>query len=300
MPRPRSLCASSRASVLFHRPSPSCHSPSRRVATINVRETHPVAARIGVSSGKRPTRVTGFSGSVGRSCSSCATRRGDPVPDVHVSWFTDDGGSFEPPESVDRSERPRRRGRGRSVTPAIHHGRAIAEGYVDAEFHRHRRTSMPELPLDVLPAAGLEGPMTARGKRCIRDFVANRPRVERQQSVFVSLRHIPTATRTFENPSIFESAQPDAMERWARGRDQPDLRTRHEGLLLRSRRPSTSPSGTRCGCIFRQVNEREYHSPKRRSGRRCALGAHRSRSPTRPNHEVISPTVVPPRMPTIG
>ena len=129
---------------------------------------------------------------------------GDPVPDVHVAWFADDGGAFEPPESITDA---------RGVAQATwtlgggttHHGRAVAEGYVDAEFTASTDLDA-ELPLDVIQPIDLKT-YDGSGQTVHPDYVATGPQwTHSGQYLFIT--PYPNGNANFENPSIFERARP--------------------------------------------------------------------------------------------
>jgi hypothetical protein len=129
---------------------------------------------------------------------------GDPVPGVHVTWFADDGGSFEPPESV-TDEKGLAAATWTLGDIPIHHGRAIAEGYVDAEFTASTDVNA-QLPLDVLLPLDLKT-YDGSGQTVHPDFVATGAAWPGSNQ-YLFITPYPNGNANIENPSIFESAQP--------------------------------------------------------------------------------------------
>src|SRR5690349_2659774 len=132
------------------------------------------------------------------------TAVGDPVPGVRVSWFADDGGRLDPPSSVSDAN---------GIVAATwtlgpvwtHRGRAVADGYADAEF-RASIDINAELPLNVLLPLPLKT-YDGSGQAVHPDFVATGPAwTHRSQYLFIT--PYPNGNATFENPSIFESELP--------------------------------------------------------------------------------------------
>jgi hypothetical protein len=129
---------------------------------------------------------------------------GDPASDVHVNWFADDGGSFEPAQSV-TDENGLAAATWTLGGAAIHHGRAIADGYVDAEFTASTDINA-ELPLDVLVPLELKT-YDGSGQTVHPDFVATGGAWPGSNQ-YLFITPYPNGNANFENPSIFESTQP--------------------------------------------------------------------------------------------
>jgi hypothetical protein len=207
---------------------------------------------------------------------------GDPVPDIHVSWFADDGGSFEPPESV-TDQNGLAAATWTLGDAAIHHGRAVAEGYLDAQFSASTDVNA-ELPLDVLLPLDLKT-YDGSGQTVHPDFVATGAAWP-GSSQYLFVTPYPNGNANFENPSIFEHAQP-AQWTVPTGVSNP-IFTPHEGYY-------SDPDGVYVAernevwLYFRQVTS-ENIIRLTRSGD----GIHWSTPVTvthAPNHQVISPSV---------
>ena len=238
--------------------------------------------RIGVSSGNAQRGAPGQR--LGRPIVLIVRNAtGDPVPDVHVTWFADDGGSFEPPESV-TDEKGLAAATWTLGDATVHHGRAIAEGYVDAEFTASTDV-IAELPLDVLLPLDLKT-YDGSGQTVHPDFVATGAAWPGSNQ-YLFITPYPNGNGNFENPSIFESAQ-SAQWTVPAGVINP-IFTPHEGYY-------SDPDAVYVAernevwLYFRQVTS-ENIIRLTTSGD----GVHWSTPVTvthAPNHEVISPTVV--------
>jgi hypothetical protein len=206
-----------------------------------------------------------------------------PAAGVRVSWFADDGGTIDPPESVTDEK-------GRAVATwtlgaddlSPHRGRATALGYATAEFIA---STDDDLPLDVIQPLDLTT-YDGSGQTVHPDFVATSPEWT-HASQYLFITPYPNGNASFENPSIFARADP---LRWnvPAGVTNPLFAPQAgyysdpDALYVAER--------NELWLYFRQVNEENViRLTASRDGVQWSVPVAVARAP---NHQIISPSVV--------
>ena len=209
---------------------------------------------------------------------------GTPVSNVRVNWIVDDGGTIDPSSGLTDATGTASAMWTLGPSLSIHRGRAVATDYEPVQF----TASTPrdgELPLDVIQPLVLST-YDGSGQTVHPDFVATGPEWT-QSANYLFITPYPNGNATFENPSIYDSAD---LLKWAAplGVSNP-IASPVDGYLSDPDAVFV-PERNELWLYYRQVNSENIIRLIR-----SADGVHWS-APTivahAPNHEIISPTVV--------
>ena len=130
---------------------------------------------------------------------------GAPARGVEVTWIADDGGSIDPSHGVTDAAGSAAASWTLGGGFALHHARAVAQGYVRADFVASARLDN-ELPLDVIVPVAFTT-YDGSGQTVHPDHVATSGEWPGADQ-YLFLTPYPNGNATFENPSIFEGASP--------------------------------------------------------------------------------------------
>jgi len=209
---------------------------------------------------------------------------GSAVSGVHVSWVADDGGAIAPSESITDVT-----GRATAMwtlgtTRAAHRARALATGYMVAQFTATSPAEV-ELPLDVIVPLALET-YERSGQTVHPDFVATGPEWT-HGSDYLFITPYPNGNAQMENPSVYQSA--DFLHWIAPGGVTNPIAAPGEGYLSDPDAVFV-PERNELWLYFRQVTQANIvRLTTSRDGVSWSAPVEVARAP---NHQLISPTVV--------
>lgn len=202
---------------------------------------------------------------------------------MHVTWTADDGGAMDPAESLTDANGFA------SATwilgdAEIHRGRAIANGFLAAEFTASTDVNAM-LPLDVIvPLDFLT--YDGSGQTVHPDYVATGPEWTRA-SQYLFITPYPNGNANFENPSIFASEQPTHW--FVPDNARNPIVSPHDGYLSDPDAVYV-PERNELWLYFRQVtSENVIRLTTSRDGVTWTTPVDVAHAP---NHQIISPSVV--------